>query len=462
MFTLTASLLIGLSNTLAFAPAKTQPARADAHPIVEERPAAESLTLPAQLTDAGWTVDDVLRLATFADIDTQAFDRFDPVVYPMTQPNPGWIGQGVRAERIPGQVVKPDDDRTRGFATLGLWPRGEILYAYSDEITDVWFNPPEDPSLDELNALSVIPNSSFVFLYINAILQDRVKFVGYDPAIHTGQGYLLLEVNGPESECFNVTIFGYQANPDGQLFNHCTWGDFGSIVAQFAGVMALEREHTRPDRDEYIVVNEQNIAPPPLSVGAGEWQINDFGYVVGDYDYGSITHFPELAGSILPPLLKTIEIIEGPAIEWLNRNQDVIDNLVAITPTLNFGDPDFEDELLDALRENIGTGAGFSTGDVNTLFELYGRPGDPTPWIFDPSVTCPADVNGDGKMTGIDLVAFLDLLNQQSIYADVNRDGEFNFLDFQLFYSFWRPGFCSVPGQPQPPDGRPVVGSAPG
>ncbi|GJM17990.1 MAG: hypothetical protein DHS20C14_02030 [Phycisphaeraceae bacterium] len=428
--------------------------------VEEVRPGLDDSILPPELLDAGWTLESLARLATFSDIDTRGFD---PVLNPTVQPMSNWPGVGVRPAHAAGSIIYPEPSMLKGFATLALWPRGEVLYNYSDDIIGIFLNPPDDPDADDLNALSVIPNSAFVFLYVNAVTQGRVTYLAYDEALHAGQGNVLIEVNGPLNTCFNVSTFGYQANPDGQLFNHCTWSDFASIVGQLGGVMGLLREHQRPDRDSYITVFEQNVGPPEINGGIGLFEFEKQftgGSLVGTYDYGSIMHFQELQSSFNG--LNTIRLKRGPALEWLFDNPDVVDNLVTLNPALDPLDPDFNDDLIDELEFSIGKGAGYSRGDINTLFELYGYPGDPVPWIFDPTSGCPADVNGDGKMTVADLTQFLGMLNSQSIFADLNRDGLWTNNDFQIFYAAWSPGFCAVPGKPKPPADRPVVGTGPG
>ncbi len=425
---------------------------------------AQGVTLPAELADLNWTPEMLASMSQFNDIDTVGFDGFDPVTYPVTQPNSALAGLGVKPYVPRTEVVMPgEDDLTRGFAFLALWPRMTVLYQYSDDIIDIFTDPPDDPDANDLNALSVIPNSAFVFLYINAVTEGRISFIAYDPTVHTGQGFVLLEVNGPLDTCFNVSAFGYQANADeGQLYNYCTWSNFGSLVNGFASTLGMLDEHTRPDRDTYITVFEENIGPPELfgGIGVGRFQkAFQFGNVIGDYDYGSVTHFGVLQSSING--LQTIAVVPSRARAWLDANPVVLDNLETLY-NLDPLDADYDEDLIDALESEMGFGAGFSAGDITTIFTLYGNPGDPEPWVFDPLSGCPADVNGDGKMTVIDLIQFLDLLNQGSIYADLNFDGVFDANDFSVFYASWRPGFCLVPGKPKPPNDRPIVGGAPG
>lgn len=432
--------------------------------------------LPSRLADAGWTRESLAALASFDDrgiagaalgrgISGTALGR--GIAHPAESEPPYPLGIGTALGY--GQDVCLAEDMhaagTRGFMLFAPWPDGEIIYDWTDDIIDLFFEPPDDPSPNEINALRAIPNTVLAHLYIESITQGRIKFIGYDPAVHGGDGYVLIESNGPEDGCFNAAGVGYQANTEGQFYSVCSWTSFGTIVHEWGHTMGFFHEHQRRDRETYIQMFLEHVAPAsiPNGVGVSQYVINNFsGANVGDYDYGSIMHYPALFrgdGGVVSSIngLPVFTLRNGKALEWLDRNPQVVANLELIFQ-LNPADPSYEQDLLDALFLSVGNGDGLSDGDIESIFLLYGGPGEPRPWVFDPLSGCPADVNQDSKMTVADLIAFLDLIDQQSPFADLNGDGVADSVDFQIFYALWTPGYCLTPDGPKPPPGRPVVG----
>lgn len=424
-----------------------------------------SLDIPVELAEAGWTLESLAAMSPYATANPASFD---PAAQPATEPV-WYMPQGLESyfnPLAPGTEPRMEQELrpVRGFIQLPPWPKAQILYGYSTDIINLFLNPPDDPDPVQINAMQAIPNLSFVFLYVQAVTQQRVKFIAYDASVHTGKGYILVESTGPEPDdpCIDVAALGYQANPEGQLFQCCGWNDFGNVLGLVSFAMGMDREHQRPDRDQYIKVNFQNIGPAAIfgGIGVGEFTIQEFGsHAVLDYDYGSIQHFSQSQSSING--LPTIEVKSAPGLAWLAANPIVEQNLVILYPdiiTASPGSPAYDVQLIEALQRAIGTGGAFSDGDLATIYVLYGNPGEPYPWTFDPLQGCPADVNQDGRVTVQDLVDFMDLLAQQSPFSDLNGDGRYDFADFQILYAVWQPGYCITPGKPKPPTGRPVVG----
>lgn len=415
--------------------------------------------IPRRLADAGYTLESLAQMSPFASM---ASELFDPAAQPATGPitfRPAWLAED---KPIPtGNPTIHTGRGDRGFVQIPPWRRGEILYNFSDEIVDLWLDPPDEPTPNEANALQAIPSVSFVFFYIQQVTQQRIKFIAYDERIHTDDGHFLIESNGPEGSCFDVASVGYQANLDGQLFNCCLWNDFGTVVGLTAYIIGIENEHQRRDRDNHVQVNLQNVGPPDIfGIGPADFVIQEFvAQQVGPYDYGSIQHFASFAASING--LPTIEVLPIPARQWLNKNPVVEANLVILYPDIVTATPPsaaYNTQIVEALEAAMGTGGALSDGDIATIYELYGGPGEPYPWVYDALSGCPADVNGDAIMSSADLVLFLEMINQNSIFADLNGDGVANSDDFQIFYAAWTPGYCLIPNGPRPPTGRPVVG----
>lgn len=109
----------------------------------------------------------------------------------------------------------------------------------------------------------------------------------------------------------------------------------GSVMHEIGHSLGLEHEHTRPDRDQYIVINRDNIDPEKAhNFDTTEYRSRE----LGAYDYASIMHY-------------------GP--RFFSHN-----GLETITPlgaqSLLFGQP-----------VSIGQRNAPSAGDINAVAQLY-------------------------------------------------------------------------------------------
>jgi Astacin (Peptidase family M12A)/Repeat of unknown function (DUF346) len=68
--------------------------------------------------------------------------------------------------------------------------------------------------------------------------------------------------------------------------------DTGSLIHEIGHTVGLYHEQSRPDRDTYVIYNEQNVRPEYKE------QFAIHGFAIGDYDYDSIMHYPKWAFAI--------------------------------------------------------------------------------------------------------------------------------------------------------------------
>ena len=124
-----------------------------------------------------------------------------------------------------------------------------------------------------------------------------IKFVPYDSQIHTD----FITVGQYETGCFSKV--GRSGNGIQTINLHSTCISKGTTMHEILHALGFYHEHSRSDRDIYIVINNENIISDYTS--NFEKQTNSESNGVS-YDYGSIMHYSAYAFSKDPTSLKTI------------------------------------------------------------------------------------------------------------------------------------------------------------
>ncbi len=171
------------------------------------------------------------------------------------------------------------------------------------------------------------------------------------------------------------------------------------IIHELMHAIGFAHEHQRNDRDDYVEILEENIAPAQL----GQFTKAAAGNEFGDYDFESIMHYGRFAFSGNGG--QTIRVVE----EFRPRYETVIGNAVTL-----------------------------SRGDAAGLRQLYGAP------------NCPEDLDGDNDVDIDDWFLFIQLFINNDILADVNLDGIVDINDFISFINAFSGRTCFSP-PPQPP-----------
>ena len=102
---------------------------------------------------------------------------------------------------------------------------------------------------------------------------------------------------GDYVECTSTTN-DYQANVGKiggvQVINIYSECSFGTVVHEIGHAIGFWHEQSRPDRDNYIRINESNVMTGLKHnfMKQTSAQINSRGY---EYDYGSVMHYPTAA-----------------------------------------------------------------------------------------------------------------------------------------------------------------------
>ncbi len=141
------------------------------------------------------------------------------------------------------------------------WPNGIVPY----EITEADFNNDQIRTIQE--AIDHWNDNTIMRLIARTTQDDYVVFVVADDSCSSSVG----RVFGPQ----NIG---------------CDVGDgfgTGSVIHEIGHAIGMYHEHTRPDRDSFVEINEDNIEEDKLH----NFDIRTSGYMLSPYDYGSIMHY---------------------------------------------------------------------------------------------------------------------------------------------------------------------------
>jgi len=164
----------------------------------------------------------------------------------------------------------PPRMQRRGLGQASLfdrWSDGIVPYAFHPAITEIQAEN-IGKAIDKLNA------------------QTRLTLVPSDqPMAADYTDYILFE---PSSGC--ASYVGRQSQEDAQSLWIADSCSVGSIIHEIAHAIGLFHEHTRADRDNYVVIEWDNI----IESKSFNFEVYDAGAeMYGEYDYGSIMHYGE-------------------------------------------------------------------------------------------------------------------------------------------------------------------------
>ena len=211
-----------------------------------------------------------------------------------------------------GRLEVPFQRRGLGVSSnFERWPDGIVPYAFHPALSDVQLDNVERAiaMLREKTRIELVPTD--------------------DPLASRYDDYLFFE---PSGGC--ASFVGRQGDKDAQSVWVSDACSAGNVAHEIAHAIGLYHEHTRPDRDNYVQIDWDVIAPG----SDHNFEIFDAGTTMyGDYDYGSIMHYGETSFSrngkptILPPPNRDI----GQRVALSAGDIEAIDRMYATDVTLD-------------------------------------------------------------------------------------------------------------------------------
>ncbi|MEM7229405.1 MAG: M12 family metallopeptidase [Planctomycetota bacterium] len=199
-----------------------------------------------------------------------------------------------------------------GTHNVSLWPGGVVPYEFDSSVSGLNMNRTLD-AMAELEAVSLV---TFV-PWESSLGDDRIRFF-----------------SASENSSFIGRIGGPQA------VNILNWESRFTIVHEIMHALGIYHEHQRPDRDDFIQVNDANVIPEFAFNFAIETDAKTF----GPYDFESVMHYGQCTlsncGSTCP----------------LNPNAC---RTITVLP------PNQAQQTLIGQRDHL------SPGDINTINALY-------------------------------------------------------------------------------------------
>lgn len=183
-----------------------------------------------------------------------------------------------------GDTVLPIDSGTRATFQANPWPQGIVYYSFGSNVSETNRN------------------------YVYAAMAELESVAGVVFIPRTTQANYVEIINDGGNWSYIGMIGGRQ--PLG-LYN---WNAKYVVVHELMHALGFWHEQSRPDRDDYVVINWQNIIPGMED----NFDIRQSAATIGAYDFESVMHyFPTAFGKPNPDYLpnyvplRTIDVRSG-------------------------------------------------------------------------------------------------------------------------------------------------------
>ncbi|KAJ9451487.1 Zinc metalloproteinase nas-13 [Diplonema papillatum] len=183
-----------------------------------------------------------------------------------------------------GDIQVPVEDFHRQADPLGtssgsLWPGGRVRYAIATNYTDA--DHPAAYLSDDDDRIS----------WAVAHLEEKTCIrMSKCASPATCEEPFIVFVSHDDDICSSSKVRYFKRVTTILLTSGCSRGN---VVHEICLSLGLKHEQNRVDRDEYVIVNENNIAPLDLYPFT---RIRN-SHALGEYDYGSIMHYGSYAFS---------------------------------------------------------------------------------------------------------------------------------------------------------------------
>merc|ERR1719359_1892700 len=103
-------------------------------------------------------------------------------------------------------------------------------------------------------------------------------------------------MSDPNSGCYSYVGMVPSKGSQQLQLHHPGCTSVGTAIHELGHALGMAHEQSRPDRDNYVRVNWQNIEPSKRS----QFEVVKGAYTHGDYDPLSIMHYDRFAFSVDP------------------------------------------------------------------------------------------------------------------------------------------------------------------